>query len=453
MNGESLTVTQAVGLAKRAIEEGVAPLWVEGELSGFKRHLRSGHLYFDLKDAHSRVSCVMWRDSARRLRFDPSDGLSVRAHGRFGVYDVQGRLQIYADALEPAGLGELAAALERLKARLAAEGLFDPERKRPLPVYPSRIGVATSPTGAAIRDILRVLGARWPTAEVVHFACSVQGSQAAGEIVAALSGLQEIIGLDVIILGRGGGSIEDLWCFNEEIVVRTIADCRIPIVTGIGHEIDLTLADLAADLRAATPSQAAELAVPDGKDLLRMIEKHRSRLRQLVDGQIGLLTLRLSGITGSHGLKRPIDDLRVRSQRIDDLSLRLTRTFGSMRRRQKQRLADLTARWRSRHPRVQLELSRRKIADGTRRLARSIESWHREKRERLRTRAEHLEAIGPKAVLSRGYAICLRRRDQRAVRFWNDVDTGESIDLVLGCGSLGCKVEERNETWGTEGPA
>jgi hypothetical protein len=212
-------------------------------LTGFKRHHPSGHLYYDMKDSRGRVSCVQWRDSAKRLRFEPADGMQVRAHGSLGIYEVQGRLQLYVDALQPSGLGELQAALERLKARLAEEGLFAPERKRAIPAFPGMIGVITSPTGAAVRDIFRVLRERWPVAEIIFRPCQVQGEGAGDQIVRALADLTAETSLDVIILGRGGGSIEDLWAFNEEAVVRAVAGSRILIITGIGHEIDITLSD------------------------------------------------------------------------------------------------------------------------------------------------------------------------------------------------------------------
>ncbi len=448
MNNESLSVSQVLALAKEALERGTKPFWVEGELTGFKRHQPSGHLYFDLKDSRGRISCVQWRDSARRIRFEPADGMLVRAHGSLGIYEVQGRLQLYVDSLEPAGLGELQAALERLKLRLAEEGLFASERKRSLPEYPTLIGVATSSTGAAVRDILRVLGERWPFAGIVLRPCQVQGEGAAAQIVQALADLEAEPGIDLIILGRGGGSIEDLWAFNEEPVVRAIAAAGIPIITGIGHEIDVTLSDFAADLRAATPSQAAEIAVPDWKDVRRRIDTLAVRVRARSLARLRVHHLNLSRLRGSHGLRRPIDLVRQRAQRMDELAGRLRQSSGHRLERDRRRLADLVLRWRGRDPVRSLRTSAERLREMRGRLGLSVARRHRDANARFLARRAHLEAVGPRAVLSRGYAICLRKRDRRAVRTWNDVVPEDRVDVILGSGALGCEVVERREDWG-----
>ncbi len=447
MSEATLTVTQILAIAKEAIEEGTGPVWVMGELSGFKRHQPSGHLYFDMKDGRCRISCVQWRDTARRLRFEPQDGMLVRVHGRLGVYEAQGRMQLYADALEPAGLGELQAALERLKAKLAEEGLFAAERKRPLPCYPLRIGVATSGTGAAVADILRVLGARWPVAEVVLRPCQVQGEGAAEQIAQALADLDREEGLDVILLGRGGGSIEDLWAFNEEIVVRAIAACRVPVITGIGHEIDVTLSDFAADRRAATPSQAAEIAVPSQADVARDIATQGARLAQLAGGRVRMARLALSRIEGSHGLRRSLDLIRRRGQKLDEIASRFGTACTGRIELRRRRLRELELRFRSREPAARLLRSRRRLDELSVRLSGAGARRLKNAAERLQARGSHLEAVGPRSVLARGYAICLRARDRRAVRVWNDVEEGERVEVVLGEGALGCAVEERREGW------
>lgn len=450
MSGECLSVSQALSLAKEAIEEGIGPLWVEGELSGFKRHSPSGHLYFDLKDARGRISCVMWRAKGARLRFEPVDGMQIRANGRLGIYEVQGRLQLYVESLEPAGLGELQAALERLKARLAEEGLFDLDRKRPLPKYPEQIGVVTSSAGAAVRDIFRVLEERWPIARIVFRPCAVQGEGAGEQIALALDEVQGTANLDLILLGRGGGSIEDLWSFNEEVVVRAVASAGVPVVTGIGHEIDVTLADLVADLRAATPSQAAELAVPDSADVLRTLGTLASRLRHHADGRIDTSKLQLSRLEGSHGLRKPIDLVRTRVMRIDDLGQRLTTLTGGGVEDRRRRMAKLIDRWSAQEPATQLRRSSSRLNELNERLARAILRALDDAREKLRAKAGHLAAVGPQSVLSRGYSICLRPRDGKAVRAWSDVGSGEKVEVVLGSGALGCTVDERKKEWKME---
>jgi exodeoxyribonuclease VII large subunit len=451
LTAESLTVSQVLSLAKEAIEEGIGRVWVEGELSGFKRHLPSGHLYFDMKDGRSRISCVMWRGRGRELRFEPADGMQVRARGRLGIYEVQGRLQLYVDSLQPAGLGELQAALERLKAKLDAEGLFAAERRRPLPSYPERIGVVTSPAGAAVRDILRVLGERWPVAEIILHPCAVQGEGAAASIAAAMAVLAEIPDLDLVILGRGGGSIEDLWAFNEEEVVRAIAACPVPVVTGIGHEVDFTLSDLAADIRAATPSQAAELSVPARSDLDRLLHTSAKRLRHHADGCLSTARLRLSRAERSHGLRRPVDLVRTRVQRLDDLNQRILSRLAldvAVRRR---RLTELADRWKAQDPWMSLSRSRGRLDELEQRGNRAVTRWMRGAREKLRARSEHLAAIGPRSVLSRGYAICLTGEGRHVVRRFDEVEPGSRVEVVLGVGGLGCTVEECREEEKVEG--
>lgn len=433
-------MTQALLMAKEAIDRSIGPVWVEGEISGFKRHHPSGHLYFELKDGRSRISCVQWRDSARRLRFEPLDGVLVRAHGRLGIYEVQGKLQLYVDALEPAGLGALQAALEKLKGRLAAEGLFDPGRKRSLPAFPMKIGLATSSTGAAIKDMLRVLNERWPVAEVVLRPCQVQGDGAAATIVAALRDLQSVPELDLIILGRGGGSIEDLWCFNDEAVVRAVAESRVPVVSGIGHEIDVTLADFAADVRAATPSQAAELAVPSRIEVRDRLSAASARSAHRTAERLRFLRMRLRRIEDSHGLKRPQDLVRQRMLRIDDLDLHLRKEIRRIIRAERGRLDLVAHRFAAREPRVRLRADRARLEALAERLGRAGLRRIAGEKERLRARGAHLDAVGPRSVLGRGYAICMR--DGRAVRSHNQVAPGQEVEVLLHEGALDCIVKD-----------
>jgi exodeoxyribonuclease VII large subunit len=447
MSMETLSVSEVLALAKRAIDVGTGPVWVVGEVSGFKRHQPSGHLYFDMKDGRGRISCVQWRDSARKLRFDPLDGMLVRAHGRLGVYESQGRLQLYVDALEPAGIGELQAALEALKARLAAEGLFDPSRKRPLPPYPRRIGLATSNSGAAVRDVIRVLGERWPVAEVILRPCAVQGEEAREQIVAALRELDSEPGLDLIILARGGGSIEDLWCFNEEDVVRAVAGSRTPIVTGVGHEIDVTMVDFASDLRAATPSQAAELAVPSRADLLRRIGTDSSRLAHHASARVRTARLHLSRLEGSYGLRLPVEIVRQRTQRIDDLAIRLDRAWAEGLGVRRRLVREMEVRWGSHDPASIVRRARERLVDLDGRIAVGVERRMGVVAERLRRVGSHLRAVGPETILARGYAICLRPEDGRAVRSFREVEIGGPVRVLLGEGELGCVVEGRKEDW------
>ena len=264
---ETLSVSAATALVKQCLEQGIGPLWVEGEICDFVAH-RSGHFYFTVKDAEAQLRCVMFRGANLRLRFLPRDGMQCALFGRVTVYARNGQYQLIAERLHPVGEGELQAAFLALKERLEQEGLFAPERKRRLPAIPESIGIVTSPTGAAIRDIQRVLRRRWPPIRIVLRPTVVQGREAAADIVAGIRALDRRQDIDVIIIGRGGGSLEDLWAFNEEGVARAVAAARLPVISAVGHEIDFTIADFVADLRAPTPSAAAELAVPDAREVL-----------------------------------------------------------------------------------------------------------------------------------------------------------------------------------------
>ncbi len=299
-------------------------LWVRGEISNFSRP-RSGHWYFTLKDANAALKCVMWRNTALRQTYRPRDGDAVEVHGSVSVYETGGVYQLYADEIRPAGRGSLYEAFLRLKARLEAEGLFDPQRKRPIPAWPRRIGIVTSGTGAALRDMLNTLKRRYPLVEVLLAPAAVQGDAAPPQIVRALERLQTLQPLpDVILLARGGGSLEDLWAFNDERVVRAVAASRVPVISGVGHETDFTLTDFAADLRAPTPTAAAELATPDQADLRFALEDLTRRLYALALGQISLRRRALDNLTARLGRAEPSRLIRTHRQRVDELSQRLT---------------------------------------------------------------------------------------------------------------------------------
>ncbi|MBN1966014.1 MAG: exodeoxyribonuclease VII large subunit, partial [Anaerolineae bacterium] len=344
-------------------------VWVAGEISNFRRHT-SGHLYFTLKDEQSELPCVMWRSQAAFLGFEPQHGGAVLAHGRIAVYEARGQYQLMCDTLQPAGVGDLHRQFELLKAKLDAEGLFDPERKRPIPAYPRQIGVVTSPTTAAFQDILNVIRRRYPLVEIILSPTPVQGKDAPPQIVAALERLNAHTQVDVILVARGGGSLEDLWCFNDEAVVRAVAGSRIPVVTGVGHEIDFTLVDFAADERAPTPSAAAELVTPDGPALRLELGAWSASLDDAI--QAILAEQRGSLATSARLLARlsPQATIRNARQRVDDLLVR-----------------------------------------GDTRL------WHglTLRRDRLNAQARALEAANPAALLKRGYAIVTRTADGHRV--------------------------------------
>ncbi|MGH7267157.1 MAG: exodeoxyribonuclease VII large subunit, partial [Candidatus Rokuibacteriota bacterium] len=317
-----LTVTELTAALKDTLESRFGGLWVEGEISNL-RVQASGHVYFTLKDDGAQIRAVLFRSRARRLRFEPGDGLHVLAFANLDVYAPRGEYQLVCEILEPKGLGALQLAFEQLKRRLHAEGLFDPGRKRPLPPFPRRVGLVTSPTGAAVRDFLRVLTRRFAGVHVVVSPVRVQGETAAAEIAQALQELNRLGGFDVLVVARGGGSLEDLWAFNEEVVARAIAASKIPVVSAVGHEIDVTIADFVADLRAPTPSAAAELLVREKAQLVAQVTSLGERLCRGLRRGLSRLAERLAALERRRVLTDPPRPLRDWHRRVDDLALRL----------------------------------------------------------------------------------------------------------------------------------
>jgi len=318
-----LTVTELTRRIKQTLEAGFPSVVLQGEISNFKHH-SSGHMYFTLKDENAQIGAVLWRSRASTLTFAPQDGMKVVVRGHIGVYEVRGSYQIDVASMRPFGVGDLQIAFERLKQKLAAEGLFDIVHKKPLPEFPERIGVITSPTGAALFDILNILRRRFPAVEVILRPVRVQGDGAAADIVEAIKDFNAYGAIDLMIVGRGGGSLEDLWAFNEEIVARAIYASRIPIVSAVGHEIDFTIADFVADLRAPTPSAAAELVVPDGHALLEIVRKNWYSIHEDMLTALSVRRDRIQNLLHSYSFNKPIDLLRQFSQRIDELDRALT---------------------------------------------------------------------------------------------------------------------------------
>ncbi len=339
-----LSVSALTGLIKGTLAEAFPALWVKGELTGFKRY-GSGHLYFSLKDSGAVLACVMWKGRTGRLAFEPQDGLEVEAFGAISVYEPQGRYQLVVDEMRPAGVGALLLALEELKKQLAAEGLFDTARKRPLPRFPTRVGLVTSPSGAAVRDLVTVLRARWPSIGIVLAPVRVQGEGAAREIAEAIERFDRYGRVDLLIVGRGGGSLEDLWAFNEEPVVRAIAACRLPVISAVGHEVDVTLADFAADVRAATPSNAAELAVPSREEMAQQVAQWNDRLGRAARQSAAERRRRLDALTARYGFRRQEEALAHLQQRVDGMLERLHGAVRSTVERARDRLAHAAARY------------------------------------------------------------------------------------------------------------
>ena len=423
--------------AREILEEAFSTVWIEGEISNLARP-RSGHIYFTLKDEQCQVRCAMFRMHNRALSFPPDNGLQVLAHAKVSLYAERGEFQLIVQYMEEAGAGALRRAFDALKNRLGAEGLFDAEHKRPLPVLPHRIGVVTSPTGAAVRDVLSVLGRRFPAVPVMLYPVPVQGAAAGGEIARMLDLACERDECDVLILARGGGSLEDLWAFNEEVVARAIHRASIPIVTGVGHEVDFTIADLAADLRAPTPSVAAESVVPDAAEWAARYREIEARLRSLAGralsarrGEVRVLARRLV-----HPRRRLFDH----SQRLDATTIRLARAANAGVREQRARLATLAAKLARHSPDRIARLQRARCEALERRLRLAARGTLSRRRSRMSELERALGAFGPQATLERGYSILLRTDGGRAVRDAGKVRTGERLHARLAHGSLDLDV-------------
>ena len=388
-----LTVSQLNQRVRDALDAGLDECWVVGELSNF-RVPPSGHFYFSLKDARSQIAAVMFRSANQLLAFRPEDGMEVIVRGRVGIYEVRGDLQLYVEAMEPRGVGGLQLALEQLKKRLAAEGLFAEARKRSLPFLPRAVGIVTALNGAAIHDLLVVLGSRMPGLRIVVRPVRVQGKEAPPDIVQAISEITRIADVDVLIVGRGGGSLEDLWAFNDERVARAIATSRVPVVSAVGHEIDVTIADLVADRRAPTPTAAAAMVVPDQRELAAWLERMTLGLRTGVLRQITRQRERLS--THARHLRDPRQVLKALRLRIDELSERALR---------------------------------------------AIATQVRSARQQLRGGAERLQALSPLAVLERGYSIA-RAADGTVVRDADSLRIGDALRLTFAHGAAAVRVED-----------
>jgi exodeoxyribonuclease VII large subunit len=396
---QTLSVSQLTAQIKDALEGEFPSVWVTGEISNYSRP-QSGHCYFTLKDDQAQIRAVMWRSSAARLKFDVADGIDVICHGHIDVYAPRGSYQLVIDELQPKGMGALELALRKLREKLAAEGLFDPARKRKLPAFPRRLAFVTSPTGAAVRDFLEVLRRRWRGVDVLVIPARVQGDGAAAEIVAGIQMANRLsMPPDVLIVGRGGGSLEDLWAFNEEPVVRAIAASKIPTVSAVGHEIDVTLADLAADVRALTPSEAAERVVPAAEEISARVRGYQQRLRHAAHRRVMLLRARWEGLASQRPFRRPFDLIHDRSRRLDELT-------------------------------VHNNAAMRRLL--------------RDRQSRMAMLAGKIASLSPLEVLARGYTITRDQASGDVIRSTKQLRTGQSIVTRFASGEAVSKVESFN---------
>jgi len=435
------TVSEINALARDLLESSFFDLWIEGEVSNL-RSPGSGHLYFTLKDASSQIAAVLFRAQAALLRFHLEDGMKVLARGRISLYEPRGTFQIHCQGVEPAGRGSLQMAFDQLKRRLAAEGLFDPQRRRPLPALPQRIGVITSPTGAALRDFLHVLDRRYANVHVTIHPVRVQGEEAAPEIAEALRRMNRIGGFDVLVVCRGGGSLEDLWPFNEEAVARAVAESKAPVISAVGHETDFTICDFAADHRAATPSAAAETVVGRKDELLDRILSLGARLGSGVRLVHRDLRERVSRLRRSRALSATRGRLDALAQRLDDLRAALREAIRSQlvsRRRRTDRAAERMApssvsqavarrRQQAEHFLCRVDLGARRTV--------------REKKEQWRALSALLHSLSPLSILDRGYALCLDPDTGDLVSDSRRLPAAGRVNVRLRRGRIGCDIRE-----------
>jgi exodeoxyribonuclease VII large subunit len=429
-----LTPSTLNRLVRGLLEDALPMVWIEGELSNVARPA-SGHLYFTLKDAGAQVRCAMFKMKSSRLTFKPVDGMQVLVRAKVGLYEPRGEFQLVAESMEPSGEGALRRAFDELKAKLDAEGLFDPARKRPLPRYVRRLGVITSATGAAIRDVLSVLGRRWPLLEVDVLPVPVQGKEAPPAIVAMLRKASASGRYDALLLTRGGGSLEDLWAFNDEAVARAVHASAVPVVCAVGHEVDFSIADFVADLRAPTPSAAAELLVPDAAHLSRQLKLLRQRITGVQQRRQQTLAQRVDHLLTRLNAQRPQARLARDRERLVNLHRRLLAAGAVGQQRRDRRLEQLHGRLLAQHPRHRLALLARRLAELDPRLRRAIARTLERKRLTLGQIARALHAVSPLATLDRGYAIVFDAHG-KVLRSTTEVNDGDALRIRLADGEL-----------------
>jgi exodeoxyribonuclease VII large subunit len=385
---QTYSVSEVNHAVKLLLEEALPFIWVEGEISNFKAHY-SGHYYFSLKDANAQISAVIWKSRLYNIPYDLEDGMQIRAYGSVRVYEKSGRYQLDISRVEPAGAGKLQQKFEQLKRKLNSEGLFEAQYKKGFPKFPNKIGVVTSSTGAAVKDIINVLNRRAPNVEIVVRSAQVQGASAAADIAEAIEDFNHYKKVDLLIVGRGGGSLEDLWAFNEEVVARAIFASDIPVISAVGHEIDFTIADFVADLRAPTPSAAAEMAVPDYLELKKEIKYSANRINYLILNKIVYYREKIISLQKSYGLNRPIDFIRQYAMQVDDLNVNLQR---------------------------------------------QIKQFIQSKREKIKQLALRLNGLSPKSILSRGYSISFV--GDKVVRQAMSIKSGDELVTELYDGEI-----------------
>lgn len=437
---EIYTVLQLNREVRQLLHQNFPLLWIEGELSNVARPA-SGHIYFSLKDPQAQVRCAMFRNANHALPFQPENGMQILARARVGVYEPRGEYQLTIEHMEAAGVGVLQRKYEVLKQKLNLEGLFDTDHKQPLPAYPKVVSIVTSATGAAIRDILSVLHRRYPLLTVLIYAVPVQGEDSEAAIVDAIQAINQRKSSDVLIISRGGGSIEDLWSFNEEIVARAIYASKIPIVSGVGHEVDFTIADFVADVRAATPSAAAELITPHQDELLETFQQHQSTLLYLIRDLLSNLHQTIDWTTQRLEFLHPKQAIQRKQEYLTELQRRAYSVLKLTWSEQVNALHRLSNRFEKQSPQARVQEAKTKLIDLNRQLQRSIEANLENKQQAIQALARTLDAVSPLGTLNRGYAIVSDPSGQ-ILHDRKQVSKGEKISIQLAKGQLSAKVED-----------
>ncbi len=440
-----VTVSELTAAIRGALESGFGDVWVEGEISNC-RLWNTGHLYLTLKDSGAQIKAVMFRSAVRYLKFKPEDGLHVIARGRLGVYDPKGEYQLVCEHLEPHGLGALQLAFDQLKKQLHGEGLFDQARKRPLPALPRIIGIVTSLDGAAIRDIIKVLRRRHPNAHLLIRPTRVQGDGAEVDVARAVRAIVRVAGVDVVIVGRGGGSLEDLQAFNHELVARAIAASPVPVISAVGHESDITIADLVADVRAPTPSAAAEMVVSAKDDFCARIDRLSHRLQTAARAGLQQRRAAVHGLTSRRGLAGWQTRLAMRGRHAAELTHQLRRVSTAQLARRDRVYRSLRLRLESRDLRRQLSEVRRRLAASDGRLGAAGGTLRHRAESRLSSVAGRLGNLSPLAVLARGYAVCWNESRTAIIRHAGAVSPGDRVRVTLHEGEIECDVRRADST-------
>ncbi len=420
-------------------DELLKDVWIRGELSNFTHH-SSGHMYFTLKDADSRIKSVMFASHNQRLAFLPREGMKVLARGNVSIYERDGQYQFYVTQMQPDGIGALFLAYEQLKKKLEAEGLFAQEAKKPIPRYPKAIGVITSPTGAAIRDIITTLERRHPTVRVLIYPVLVQGTQAPASIARAIERMNALQEVDVLIVGRGGGSLEELWAFNEEIVARSIYASKIPIISAVGHETDFTIADFVADLRAATPTAAAELAVPHHMELKQQLYYYRKRLHNGLHVLLQNKREKLNRLRRSSFFMYPQKHLLAHAERIDRLAEQLKHRMSSRLARLGEKTMRLERALAGHNPKEQIAFAKRRAESALQLLVKAMHGVRKDSRQRLQFQLRQLDALSPLKVMQRGYSLVYDEQERKLINSINQVQLGDLVKIKLTDGKIDCQV-------------